>query len=454
MWFIKSTIVIRFDHAGDTTGYYVKDLRYIRDTCMIPAGFVVDSLFNRAGQGWHNQGPDSARHVIDALNDGRVFLVYRGNSAGDWYSPFNGIPDSARLTNGAKLPIVFGGCCTSVLQSSSVGERWLRAGSPDILKGAVGYIGNTREGKAFCRHHLNRAFFKAILTEDSLILGHAFLRAKDSLYNALSSMPDSQYIYYVECNLLGDPTLQLWTEVPHPMIVEHLPAVEMGVPVMLVVSVKDSASLEPIQGALVTLYKPGPTLPEVFRYEFSNNEGEAVFRNLTVPAPGTMFVTVTGKNRVPYQGVIQVYEMITDNPLALAYNGNRHLIRRPNTEEFHLVYTNDGKIVYRCLPNGDGNWSLPVSIGEGQFPAIALTCPYLPLVAWTDSIGGLWYGRKGAGGQWTVTHLYNPGPSDPIVNSPPSIADYCGAEGLPDTVHILVTVSSRDGTQHWVRDYK
>ena len=29
----------------------------------------------------------------------------------------------------------------------------------------------------------------------------------------------------------------------------------------------------------------------------------------------------------------------TDDPLTMAYNGNRHLVRHPNTENLHLVYT-------------------------------------------------------------------------------------------------------------------
>jgi len=450
LWFKKSTIVIRFDDAGDTIGDYVDDLRYIRDTCMIPAGFSVDSLFWRAGSSWHYQGPDSACDVIDVLNNGRGFLVYRGHSSGDWFEPFRGIPDSARLSNGSKLPIIFAGTCRSLLFINCVGEKWLRAGTPDMLKGAVAYIGNTQYGSSELRRHLNRAFFKAICIEDSLILGHAFLRAKDSLYDTLPNEA-----YYVECNLLGDPTLQLWTEVPQSMAVEHQYAIEKDVPINLVVTVKDSASLQPIQGALVTLYKPGGMAPEVFQSEITNSEGEAVFENLTVPSSGTMYVTATLGNYVPYLSQIQIYGIITDNPLALAYNGNRHLVRTPNTEELHLVYTRGGEVVYRHSSNGGTDWDLPVTIGAGEFPALALDSDNLPSVAWTDEEGGLWYRRKTSTTSWSdVYHLDNPTSSvDRHLNSPPSIAIH-GSN--PNTVHILVTRSGlipRHRYAHTLEDF-
>ena len=130
----------------------------------------------------------------------------------------------------------------------------------------------------------------------------------------------------------------------------------------------------------------------------------------------------------------------TDNPLALAYNGNRHLVREPNTETLHLVYTRDGQITYQYSSNGGTEWDLPVIVGTGEFPAIVLDSDHLPSVAWTDEEGGLWYRRKMSGETWSnVYHLDNPtGPSAPHLNSPPAIAIH---PSNPNTVHILVTRS-------------
>lgn len=53
----------------------------------------------------------------------------------------------------------------------------------------------------------------------------------------------------------------------------------------------------------------------------------------------------------------------TDDPLALAYNGNRHLVRKPRSGELHLVYTDHDKVIYRYSSNGGTDWTLPEIIG-------------------------------------------------------------------------------------------
>lgn len=131
----------------------------------------------------------------------------------------------------------------------------------------------------------------------------------------------------------------------------------------------------------------------------------------------------------------------TDDPVALAYNGNRHLVRTPKGDDLHLVYTRDSKICYMQSSDGGTNWPLPVMIGEGTYPAITLDSDYLPSVTWTDAEGGLWYRRQTAPGMWgTVRHLDDPIGSDVLhLNSPPSIA--ITPSDPNDIVHILVTRS-------------
>ncbi|MEO0162314.1 MAG: T9SS type A sorting domain-containing protein [candidate division WOR-3 bacterium] len=145
----------------------------------------------------------------------------------------------------------------------------------------------------------------------------------------------------------------------------------------------------------------------------------------------------------------------TNDPLSLAYNGNRHLVREPNTEKLHLVYTRMDSVIYQYSSDGGTSWTTPLAIGKGKFPAITLSSDNLPSVTWTDEIGGLWYRRQIAPGQWgEIYHPSNPvGPYDPFLNSPPSIAV---VPGNPDEVHILITRTGRvqmNGVAHTVDDY-
>jgi len=146
--------------------------------------------------------------------------------------------------------------------------------------------------------------------------------------------------------------------------------------------------------------------------------------------------------------------LLSSNPGALAYNGNRHMVRRPNSEELHMVYTSEDKVMYTYSANGGIDWSSPEIIGEGKYPAITIGSDDLPAVTWTDDAGGLWYRRQIQPEEWSdVYHLYNPAVSNLPLNSPPSIAII---PSTPNIVHILVTRSGgipNGGPKHTVENY-
>jgi len=144
---------------------------------------------------------------------------------------------------------------------------------------------------------------------------------------------------------------------------------------------------------------------------------------------------------LPDIGIIQYAPYIlTDDPYSLAYNTNRHLIRKEGSEELHLVFTKFNKIFYTYSPDGGENWDTISFIGEGKLPAIALSSNNLPSICWTDEIGGLWYRRQTSPGIWgPIYHLYDPYIYwQPRLTSPPSIVITPSPEG--DTVHILVNL--------------
>lgn len=147
--------------------------------------------------------------------------------------------------------------------------------------------------------------------------------------------------------------------------------------------------------------------------------------------------------------------LLSSDPGALAYNGNRHFVRIPNSRKMHLVYTCNGKILYSNTIDEGVTWDYtPFELGQGSYPAIALSSAGLPSVTWTDDAGGLWYRRQIQPEEWSdVYHLYNPAVSNLPLNSPPSIAII---PSIPNVVHILVTRSGgipNGGPKHTVEDY-
>jgi hypothetical protein len=129
--------------------------------------------------------------------------------------------------------------------------------------------------------------------------------------------------------------------------------------------------------------------------------------------------------------------ILTDDPYSLAYNNNRHLVRKEGSEELHLVFTKSNKIFYTHSFDGGKNWDTLSYIGEGKLPAIALSSNNLPSICWTDEIGGLWYRRQTSPGVWSpIYHLYDPWVYwQPRLTSPPSITI------TPDNIaHVLVNL--------------
>ncbi|MGB9720943.1 MAG: T9SS type A sorting domain-containing protein [bacterium] len=146
--------------------------------------------------------------------------------------------------------------------------------------------------------------------------------------------------------------------------------------------------------------------------------------------------------------------ILTDDPLALAYNGNRHLVRKPNTNEFHMVYTRGGKVMYRYSSNEGVEWPRACTLGTGKLPSIALSPAGLAHVTWTDNAGGLWFRHQTDTKIWSSTyHLFAPSSTDPLVNSPPSIGLVVNRGVVYP--HILVTRTGQGSgnVPHRVEDF-
>jgi len=190
-------------------------------------------------------------------------------------------------------------------------------------------------------------------------------------------------------------------------------------------------------------YNPDGIVEWIERYNNENANGDDGANAIAVDNWGNVYITGYSEDSSGFPDYITIsygYGNIisSDEPYALAYNTNRHLVRKEGTNNLYMVFTSGEKIFYTFSPNGGSSWYLPpFEIGGGRFPAIALDRNGLPSVCWTDSIGGLWYRRKTSLGWWSeIYHLYNPWVYwQPRLTSPPSM---CITPD--DTVHILTNL--------------
>jgi len=288
-WYRKGTTIVDDDYEADSV--YWADVRYIHSLWQNDNYLHIDSLSYFRG--------DSLRQVMNAINDGRAFIAYRGLATVNWWHfPIN--PEN--LNNSSKLPIVISGTCATMSLSDSgyLGDKFLTAGSVLNPKGAVGFFGTTiatsGPGLGRLRGTVATGFFHAVFQESIYKLGDATKRAKF----IIDSIRPPYYIdtRYKEWNLFGDPELPLYTYVPKPLTVIHDTVIQTG-PQTYTITVRQSGN--PVANTLVCVMMDST----IYQYGYTNSTGNISFVIYT-PYPGTMSVTVTARNCTPYEKNVSI----------------------------------------------------------------------------------------------------------------------------------------------------
>jgi hypothetical protein len=281
-WFSKGVTIVREENPADP--YYQPDARYIRNL-WLDAGYAhVDSLINLMG---HNQND-----VINAIDNGRTYVVFRGSAVSYWWSPFNVNPNNTN--NGYKLPVIISATCATMTLSTGenmLGDAFLRAGTVQNPKGAVGFFGTTLVGSHISQYRsaVAKGFFRALYLDSLLTMGEACRRAKflqDSVYHNQDR--------YREWNLLGDPELNLWTTTPKLLDVTYDTFVPCHAYQLNVSVLADS---EPVANAKVCILKQD----DIYEVGYTNSSGQVVLE-INPQTLGDYLITVTGRNCFPFQG--------------------------------------------------------------------------------------------------------------------------------------------------------
>ncbi|RLI53296.1 MAG: hypothetical protein DRO93_13820, partial [Candidatus Thorarchaeota archaeon] len=282
-WIKKAVFMASSDNHNISEGTH----RYVIQTFLDPHGYVSDSL-------WHYYGA-TTQQVIDALNDGRSLAIYSGHgSETSWADgpPFDQNNIRYDLNNLDMYPLVCSHACLTGdygYSSECFGETWVRVAD----KGAIAFWGASTYSYWTEDDTLERAMFRALFAEDYTWLAGMMDRAKYAIYQAGFSRT---LYYYQEYNLLGDPSMNLWTEMPIDLTVNYPAVIPVG-PYDMAVSVYASGS--PVEDALVAL-KTQDTLVT----GYTNAAGQVTL-HIETTQPESVLVTVTGYNLRPHLGAAQ-----------------------------------------------------------------------------------------------------------------------------------------------------
>jgi hypothetical protein len=262
------------------------------EACCVPESFTVQKLYESSLNLTYEA-------TVAALNEGQGMVNINCHGAvGSISLGPDDLPAAGvlGLTNGPAYGLIYAtSCMVGAYDQTCIGEAWLRSPA-----GGGFFIGNSRygwgvpgapgEGPSDC---YDRSFFESIFTMGLENLGKAHAYAKNQY--VAESRYDEYYRYVMYgLNLFGDPETPLWTAQPAEIAVLHPAGVLVG-PSEFAVVVTSGGS--PAAGATVCLYKPG----DVYMVGGTDALGNATFY-IEPAEPGTLCVTVTGGDYLPYLG--------------------------------------------------------------------------------------------------------------------------------------------------------
>ncbi len=228
----KRALMVGFVH--EFNGFSQREtLMGIRNKLLDFEYTIVDTFINPWQQG--------QALLANSISEGESFICYRGTGSPSSWGGFPGtmldLEDIGTLTNGFMLPLVTsmtcgGGDFASEQFSTCFGEEWVSGGSPSNPYGAIGFIGPSEyDTKTWFNNANAMGIYQGITQEGLFRCGEILLRGKMELYNnypfshAWGSALDSDQFYFYVYNLLGDPGLQILTDIPKDLEFTYDPVI-------------------------------------------------------------------------------------------------------------------------------------------------------------------------------------------------------------------------------------
>ncbi|KQC07883.1 MAG: hypothetical protein APR54_00620 [Candidatus Cloacimonas sp. SDB] len=270
---------------------------------------MYDHGYNQVHEVYYPPTNDGTTAINNAFNSGVGFVSYRGwGDANGWHKPEYHTGDMGNLNNGYQLPIMTSIVCNTGDFVNSVdpcfGEAMLRAHVGSTPRGAVAVVApSDLHTSTKYNNSIFSGFYSGVLDEDIFSFGAAVLRGKIELYNnfPLERNPGGYVeFYYHVYNILGDPSIQMWTKTPQEITLgEELPQqIGLGTNYLEVF-------LPGMDGAVVSAVQGNEMSATI------STSGSAV---LMLPAlePGDLKITVTKPNYQPRSEIINVVQNNVD----------------------------------------------------------------------------------------------------------------------------------------------
>jgi hypothetical protein len=355
-------------------------------------GSPIPSSLRRPSFGWDADTQD----FLDSYNAGRFLVFHRDHGFHDgWGAPSlssSNIPD---LTNGSKLPVIFGVDCQSAEFDQPANPSFVEEQIELPTNGAVAGFGDTRVSPSNPNNHMALGFFDALFPTaapdfgsstptrrlgDVLLSGKAYMASQSGFEG--QSTGDTEFEHYLY-HLLGDPSMQMWAATPVSFDTVKVQSqwrdvapVNPGDPVFQVeVTIPQGGGDPPAGGTVATLLHNG----EVIGRGVVGADGTATITPEVKTDTNGLKVALNQDGALPAQDTVEQGTPATPTSLSLkgpatfkfdtdtTFSG--HLEPPVANAPIKVTYTRDSngeKITHSVVTNASGDYTDTVRIPRAK----------------------------------------------------------------------------------------
>ncbi|MCD4829797.1 MAG: T9SS type A sorting domain-containing protein [Candidatus Cloacimonetes bacterium] len=264
----------------------------------------------------------SASQMDTAINAGSLFFNYRGwiGMSGWSWTNISNLTNINKLTNGIILTCATGSFAATTARS----EAFIRVGTPTEPRGAICAIGMATSGTHTQYNNiLCGGIFAGLYADRMNTMGEATMRGKLALYQAYQNCDPTNVLKFTYwCNLMGDPSMQMWRTEPLPMNATFDTTLPLGRNWIEVAITDDNG--QPLEGAWVTARMGND---DIFASDYTDADG-TVTLHFDGSQSGDVDLTVTRADYLPILDEFTIetvgglaYESMTLNDIVGNGNG-------------------------------------------------------------------------------------------------------------------------------------
>ena len=243
----------------------------------------------------------------NAMNNGTLIFDYRGFSGMSGYgnSHIDELDNVNKLVN-----TVINTCGTGSFQGTARTEAFIRAGTSFAPTGAICSIGMATIGThTQFNNTLTSGIFAGIYEYDMRTMGEALVRGELQMYQTYHNVDWMQTQAFIHwCNLMGDPTVDIWAGMPKDMVAEYQSDIPKGQN-YIEVTVTDDQSM-PLEEVWVTA-RMGQD--DLFASDYTDENGYVVLY-FDGTLAGDVDLTIT---KPDYRPILGGFDILSTGDIAI-----------------------------------------------------------------------------------------------------------------------------------------